>query len=148
MAFSLQDLRNKILTSIRGHRLGFDKDDFLVGVKGTRVPVTNATSDTTATALLNHGFQTVVTTTDDGWTLSAPVPGMKTKIVTGSSSTGLHAIVPTNATIISSNGSVGSSITLVGPGAFIELIGVTTAQWIVGSIRGTTTGNCYASVSS
>lgn len=148
MAFSLQDLRSKILTSIRGHRLGFDKDDFLVGVKGTRVPVTNGTSDTTATALLNHGFQTVVSTTNDTWTLTDPVPGMATRIAVGSSSTGLHSVVPAAATIISSNGSAGSSIILSGPGAYIELTGVTTAQWIVSAIRGTTTGNCYAAVSS
>lgn len=148
MALSIEGLRDKILTSIRGRRLGLDKDDFLVGVKGTRVPVTNATSDTTATALLNHGFQTVVSTTNDTWTLTDPVPGMTTRIAVGSSSTGLHSIVPAAATIISSNGSAGSSIILSGPGAFIELMGASTGQWIVSSIRGTTTGNCYAAVSS
>lgn len=148
MAILIEQLRDRILTSIRGRRLGLDKDDFLVGSKGHRVPVTNATSDTTATLLLNHGFQTVASTTNDTWTLTDPVPGMTTRIAVGSSSTGLHAIVPQAATIISSNGSAGSSITLSGPGSFIELTGVTTAQWIVNSIRQTTLGNCYASVSS
>jgi len=149
MAISLQGLRDKgFLPSIRGRLLGFDKDEFLVGAKGLRVPVTNATSDTTGTALLNHGVQTVVTTTNDTWTLTDPVPGCLTHIAVGSSSTGLHSIVPAAATIISSNGSAGSSMILAGPGAFIVLMGVTTAQWIVSSIRGTTTGNCYAAVSS
>lgn len=149
MALTQEQLRDLALhKSIYGRRLGLDKDDFLVGPKGIRVPVTNATSDTTGTALLNHGFHTVVTTTDDGWTLASPVPGAQVKIVTGSSSTGLHAIVPTNATIISSNGSAGSSITMAGPGAYISLLGNTTAQWIVTGIRDTTAGNTYTSVSS
>ena len=148
MAILSETLRNLIMTSIRGRRLGLDKDDYLVGQRDIRRQVTNATTATTATALSNYGIHTVVTTTNTVWTLASPVQGVPVKIVTGSSSTGLHAIVPTNATIVSSNGSAGSSITLAGPGAFIELVGDSTSRWIVSGIRSTTAGNTFVSVSS
>lgn len=139
MAFSLEQLRNLVRTSIHGRRLGLDPTDFLVGPKGMRVPVHNATSDTTGTAIPNHGIATVVTTTNDVWTLEAPVPGCEVKIMTGSSSTGNHAVVPTNATIISTNGVAGSTITLQGNGAHISLVGLSTSQWAVMSRGGSTT---------
>lgn len=147
MAITLQGTLNTIMTSIRGRRLGLDKDDFLVA-KAYKTPVVAATSDTTGTALNNYGVNAVVTTTNDTWTLASPIPGVPVRIVTGSSSTGLHTVTPTNATIISSNGSAGSSITLAGPGAYIDMVGNTTAQWIVTAIRATTGGNTYVSVSS
>lgn len=148
MAISLESIRNKILTSIRGRRLGFDESDFLAGPKDMRKAVSAATSDTTGTTLVNYGFHTVSTTTDDGWSLQDPVPGVAVRIATATTSTGLHAITPAAATIVSTNGTAGSSITLVGAGSFIELMGISTAQWIVSSIRQTTTGNAYATVSS
>lgn len=148
MAISRESIRNKILTSIRGRRLGLDENDFLAGPSDLRKAVTNATSATTGTAIPNYGFHTVASTTDDGWRLTDPIPGVAVKIATSTTSTGLHAITPVAATIISSNGTAGSSITLVGAGAHIELMGISTAQWLVSSIRQTTTGNTYASVSS
>lgn len=152
MAISLEQVRDKILTSIYGRRLGLDKDDYLCGFKSQRVAVSNATSDTTGTALAPYGVHTVTTTTDDGWRLTdPPAPGVVVRIATGSSSTGLHAVTPVAATIISSNGVAGSSMTLAGAGAYIELTSITTAQWIVTSIMRTTTGvttTPYVTVSS
>lgn len=138
MAFSLEQIRNQIFTSIHGRRLGLDKDGFLAGPKDIRSPVTNATSDTTGTVLLNHGMHTVATTTNDVWTLQDPVPGVQVRIATSTTSTGNHAIVPAAATIISSNGTAGSSITMTRHGAFIELTGISTSQWIVTSMARST----------
>lgn len=138
MAFTLEQIRNQIITSIHGRRLGLDKDGFLAGPKEIRTPVTNATSDTTGTVLLNHGVHTVATTTNDVWTLQDPVPGVCVRIATSTTSTGNHSIVPAAATIISSNGTAGSSITMTRHGAFIELTGISTAQWIVTSMSRST----------
>ena len=149
MAISLTQLANNIRTSIHGRRLGLDNDDCLVGPKQFRRPVTAATSDTTGTALPNYGYVTVTTTTNDGWSLTDPYTGAEVTIVTGSSSTGTHAITPAAATIISSNGVAGSSMSLVGAGAGITLLGLSTSQWVVTSRRGSTTnGGYYATVSS
>lgn len=145
MAYSLEQLRNVILTSVRGRRLGLDHNDYLVGPKDIRKAITNATSDTTGTPLLNYGFHTVTTTTNDTWTLAAPTVGAEVTLVTGSSSTGTHTITPTNATIISTNGVAGASIAMQGAGAHLKLVGISTGQWAVTSIFGSTTA-LYASV--
>lgn len=144
MSFSLGQLANLIRTSIHGRRLGLDNNDFLVGPKGIRPPVTDATSATTATALPNHGLVSVITTTDDGWSLTDPVPGCEVTIFCGSSSTGTHAITPAAATIVSSNGVAGSSISMAGAGASITLAGISTAQWILKNVLGASTGTTGA----
>ena len=141
MALSLEQIRNKILTSIHGRRLGLDADGFLAGAKPVRQVVTNATSDTTGTAIPNHGIASVATTTDDGWTLTDPVPGIGVRIATASTSTGTHTITPAAATIISTNGIAGSAIAMVSQGAYIELMGLSTSVWAVVSRGSTATVN-------
>jgi len=133
MAFSLENLRSNILTSIHGRRLGIDHNGFLVGPKPVRHQVTNATSDTTGTAIPNNGFHTVVTTTNDTWTLTDPAPGCEVTLGAGTVSTGIHTISPVAATIISTNGVAGSGIAFDGPGDSISLVGISTAQWMVTS---------------
>ena len=145
MAITLEGLRNVILTSIRGRRLGLDHNEYLVGPKDIRKSITNATSDTTGTALLNYGYHTIVTTTNDTWTLASPTVGAEVFLMTGSSSTGTHTITPTNATIVSTNGVAGASIAMQGAGAHLGLVGLTTASWGVTTIFGSTTA-LYASV--
>jgi len=150
MAFSLENIRSKILTSIHGRRLGIDPDGFLAGPKPLRQQVTDATvaSAAAGTNLANHGVHTVVTSTNTEWTLTDPIPGVAVRIGTNSTSTGNHAIVPAAATITSTNGVAGSSITLQGIGASIELMGISTAQWLVTSRGGSTTAGATAIVSS
>jgi hypothetical protein len=144
MAFSIGQLANLIRTSIHGRRLGLDPNDFMVGNRGMRVPIQDATSATTATQLQNHGFVSVVTTTDDAWVLADPVPGCQVTLFCGSSSTGTHAITPASAVIVSSNGVAGSSISMGGAGASITLLGVSTAQWAVQNVLGASTGTTGA----
>jgi len=148
MAISLQTLRNSILTSIRGRRLGLTPDETLVGPKDLQKAVTAATSDTTGTAILNYGFHSVVTTTNDAWTLTDPLPGVAVEIATASTSTGTHAIVPAAATIISTNGVAGSSISMQGIGAHLRLVGLSTSQWLVTSRGGSTTAGATVVISS
>lgn len=129
MAQSLENNRSKIKTSVHGRRLGLDNDELLVGVKDVRRVVTNATSDTTGTAIPNHGFASVVTTTDDTWTLTDPIPGVPVRICTNSTSTGLHTISCAAATINSSNGIAGSAVVMNSAGSYVELVGLTTSVW-------------------
>lgn len=131
MAKSINDHREDIRTSIHGRRVGLTHDDYLVGPKQLKDVVTNATSDTTGTNILNHGFHTVSTTTNDGWVLDDPTPGCRVEIATLTTSTGTHAITPDNATIVSTNGVAGSSISMAALGARISLSGISTSQWLV-----------------
>lgn len=131
MALTLESIKKKIRTSIHGRRLGLSHDDYLCGPKDTIRPVTNATSATTATALLPYGMHTVVTTTDDTWTLTDPPhAGLEVKIATNSTSTGTHTISPAAATITSTNGVAGSSIVMNGLGDRITLVALSTAEWM------------------
>ena len=133
MAFSLENLRSKILTSIHGRRLGLDADGFLVGAKPVRNTVTDATSATTGTDIPNNGLVSVVTTTNDTWTLTDPVPGCEVTLAAGSTSTGTHTVTCDNAVIYSTNGIEGASAVLVSAGAFVTLKGLSTAAWAVAS---------------
>ena len=133
MAQSLDAARRKIKTSVHGRRLGLDGDENLVGVKAIRQVVTNATSATTGTALPNHGLVSVVTTTNDTWTLTDPIPGVSVIIATNSTSTGIHTVTCAAATINSTNGVAGDGLLLKGAGAFATLSGLTTAKWALTS---------------
>ncbi len=137
MAQSLADIRAKNITSIHGRRLGMDVDEFLGGQKDIKKVVTNATSDTTGTNLPNHGIASVVTTTDDSWTLTDPVPGVSVLLVTNSTSTGVHTVTCAAATINSTNGVEGAGVLLKSAGAFAMLTGLTTAKWAL-TARGST----------
>jgi len=133
MAYSLNDMRARILTSVHGRRLGLDQDEFLAGSKGCRNVVTDATSDTTGTELPNHGFVSVVTTTNDTWVLEDPLPGVEVTLYTGSTSTGTHTVDVSPAVIYSTNGIEGDQVLLSAAGAFAKLTGVTTAAWALTS---------------
>jgi hypothetical protein len=135
---TLEELRNEKMISIHGRKMALDKDAFIVGPKGRRQPITSATSDTTGTALPNSGHCSVVTTTDDTWTLTDPVEGCVVNIKTGSTSTGVHTITFAAAAGLSSVSSTGTGVTLTGGGAAIELVGLTTALWAIQSRTGTT----------
>ena len=140
MAQTMQQIRALSKTSIRGRRLGLDGDEFLVGVKDVRRVVTNATSDTTATNLPNHGLVSVTTTTNDGWTLADPEVGVGVTIVTGTTSTGVHTVTCDNATLTSSVSDNFGIIAFTGGGASAcQLIGLTTALWSVVSRTSTAT---------
>lgn len=140
MAQSLDTARRLSKTSIRGRRLGLDGDEFLVGVKDVRHVVTNATSSTTATNLPNHGLVSIITTTNDGWVLADPEVGVGVKIVTGSTSTGVHTVTCANATIFSSVSTTIGIISFIGGGgSCCELMGLTTAVWSLVSRTSTAT---------
>ena len=131
---TLNTLRGEIQTSIHGRRLGIDKNEFLI-TKGARHGITAATSDTTGTALPNAGYVTIDSTSGDTYTLTDPVAGCSVTIA--SISTGGAIIVnPVAASIRSSIGDEGDTITLTGRGS-ITLLGESTAMWVPTSILGT-----------
>lgn len=128
MAFSLENLRAKIATSIHGRRLGIDNDGFLVGAKPVRNIVTNATTSTTATDIPNSGYHTVNSTTDGGWDVADPVPGCEVTITAISAST--NTLTFNSATVYSTNGIASSQAVMNALGESITLQGVSTSQWV------------------
>ena len=142
---TLTELRNKIVTSIHGRRIGLDKDACVAGPEGFKRPTVSGTSDTTGTALPNHGYVSVVTSTNDTWTLEDPYADGEVTLVTGSSSTGIHTITMAAATIYSTNGIAGANVLLTGAGAAVSMRGLTTAIWQVTSMAGSSVSNSVSS---
>ena len=126
------------VTSIHGRRLALDHDDNVLA-EGVRLNVVAATSDTTGTALPNHGVVSLVTTTNDGWSLTDPNPGSEVTLMTGSTSTGTHTVTPAAATILSSVGAAGSALAMAGGGASVSLVGLSTSLWAMTALASSAT---------
>lgn len=145
MANTLEQFRNTILTAIHGRRCGIDAKENLVGPKAFVRGVTAATSDTTGTELPNHGYISLVTSTNDTWTLDEPYDGAEVTLMTGSSSTGTHAVTVAPAVIYSTNGIAGAQFNLAGAGAAITARGISTSVWVVTSRSGSSPSNWVSS---
>jgi len=126
------------VTSVHGRRLALDHDDNVLA-EGVRLNVVAATSDTTGTALPNHGIVSLVTTTNDGWSLTDPNPGSEVTLMTGSTSTGTHTVTPAAATILSSVGAAGSALAMAGGGASVSLVGLSTSLWAMTALASSAT---------
>lgn len=145
MAISLNTLRDRILTSIHGRRFGLDNNECMAGPRGFVRPQVAGTSDTTGTDLPNHGYVSVVTTTDDTWRLTDPYVGAEVTLMTGSSSTGVHSINLKNSVCYSTIGIAGSTVVLTGAGAAVTLVAITTAIWQLVSRSGSSASNYVSS---
>lgn len=138
MAYSITTIQNSIETSIYGRRLGLKRlvssdanSQALVGVAAEQLPIADATSDTTGTNITGYGITSVDTTTDDGWLLDNPIPGVRKVIYTGSTSTGIRTVKRKDNTfaIRSSASSTLTTILAQGGGLTLELIGISSALY-------------------
>jgi hypothetical protein len=159
---SLNGLRNSIITSIFGRRAGLsfgnasDTGDYLVGPKDIRVQVEGVSSagstivSTSVANLLSPWGVSLVGATGASATtayqLGAPVPGTVKYIfnpTTGQANigtTGAGAFICSSASVASTQG----NIFLVGKGAYVELLALTTNLWGLAenlAITTVTTGN-------
>lgn len=136
---SLNGLRNQILTSIFGRRLGLDSNGFILGpndfrtqVEGVSSAGSTIVSTAVATSLSNYGISLVGATAASATTayvLSAPQPGVYKTIFCPTSG---YAVIVTSGANICSTGNAGSTqttITFAGKGNSVQLIGLTTALW-------------------
>lgn len=150
MAQSLETLRNSIITSMRGRRVGIDRNDFLIH-KGHKKAITDIDTGDTGTDVKNYGIvQTLCTGSSQTaqWSMEAPEPGVEVTLINGTSSTGTMQFLttPNGADIlISSVGTTVGVVSLLQGGAAVTLVGLTTARWGVKSIGGLrTTGTVDA----
>lgn len=136
---------SKIVTSIHGRQLGLDENGALVVNQRRTGTKLAGTSDSTGTKLANNGYVSVVTTTDDTWTLGEAFPGAVVTLMTGSSSTGIHSINLGGSVCQSSIGIAASTVVLTGAGASVTLYGVTTAIWRQVGMGGSSNSNYVSS---
>lgn len=159
---TLQQLRNSILTSIHGRRLGFRSDEFLVGQKDALRPFQQTlTSGTTATEITNYGVSqfdittaaastaSSIGTTEVGasWTMAAPTEGVEKILIKTSATAGstMPVVVELGTGVTAIDTTLGTTFTgvkLEGVGAYVRLLGIGTTAWVV---IGKSTGTSLAS---
>jgi hypothetical protein len=136
MALTLTTIQNSILTSIHGRRLGLDANARLVGPRGRveEIEDINTTAATTASAFgITQVFTSGSTQGPTQHNLPAPVAGVEKVIVMRSTSTGSQQFLstPNGAAIYSSAGTTANAINFVGPGGYVQLIGISSTIWVV-----------------
>lgn len=147
MAQALETLRSGNVTSLWGRRAGLQLDETLV-IKALKDSIIDIQS-TVPTTALNYGVTRILTSGSSQGptqhTLQAPIPGVITKFVMQSTSTGSQQFLSTGngAAIISgTDGTTKSLVNMIGPGGSVTLLGVTTAAYAViasvGSVTFTT----------
>jgi len=140
MAITLDGLRKFIKTSIHGKRLGLDATERLVGPKGLRLAVTNATSASTGTQLPNYGHITLTSSNAREWQIADPVAGGEVSLSVVSTGSALMTVTPANATFVTSESSTGASMILKNGGTGVTLIGLSTALY---GTRSASPGSTY-----
>ncbi len=149
----LQTLRNSILVSIKGRKLGLTPGEFLVGPKDMAVATQSLTSGSTATSVTNYGITNLDVTTGaastasslgtteigSAWTMAAPEPGVRKTLVKVSATGGstMPVVVAFGTGVTGYNSSFLSTATgvmLNAVGQQVTLMGLTTAKWLVLSL--------------
>lgn len=149
---TLLQLRNNILTSIYGRRLGLNNNEFLAGpkdiVKATQSIGTGTSASSTGTEILNYGITSLAVATAAATTgssygttevagtfaLAAPEPGVEKVIYTATSHSTMLINVQLSTGVTALASSLGSSFggfAFNAPGQFLRLIGLSTSRWLL-----------------
>lgn len=140
MAITLEAIRNQILTSLYGRRLGLDSNEFLVGARSMRQQVTELTSASTNQTVTYNGVTIVnatsaVTSATNTFNLPSPIPGASFTICSGvngttstQGSTTIAFTMPASVTMQSSD-SPGARTVMLPFGTAATLTGVSTALY-------------------
>lgn len=155
---TLSTLRNSILTSIYGRRLGLSKNEFVVGPKDLAKATQSigpssaaSTVSTTGTEILNYGITSLAVATAAATTgssygtaelggvyaLAAPEPGVEKTIYTASDHSTMLISVQFSTGVTALNTSAGSTfggLSFNAPGQWVKLIGLSTSKWLMAGI--------------
>lgn len=151
---SLEGLRNEVLDSIKGRKLGLHPSGYLQGQLSVRDVVTGLTAGSTLVAaganvsLPNYGISIVGSTLTSGstgssgtggfYTLADPLPGIRKVMYNPSTSPAVVACAA--AKIVSTGGAAFGQVTLVTAGSYVELLGISTGIWVAAGQSFITTG--------
>lgn len=145
MALLNEALRNLLMTSIFGRRLGLDSNDYIVGPRDIRNQIEDLT--TVPSTVAAWGVSRVTATgSSQGpvqFTLPAPVPGIQKILLLNTTSTGSFQFLSTAAgasILAASDGTTKGVVNLIGQGGSVTLEAVTSAIW---AVVGTSGGVSY-----
>ena len=150
----LQTIRNNILTSMHGRRVGLDVNQFIQGPKDIRKQTqfigssTNSSASSTGTEIDNFGYTALAVatqaastgssygTTEVGGTfaLAAPAEGVEKLIYTASQHSTMLISVQFSTGVTGQSASAGSSfggLSFNAPGQWVRLLGASTSKWIM-----------------
>ncbi len=149
---TLQGLRNQYLTQIHGRRLALDPNDYLVGPRDLRLQVSGfssggstVTSTSVASNIDPFGYTVVGATgasATTAYTLAAPVPGVR-KVIFNPTTGGVTVLTSAAGALIITTGSITSTFgqfSMAAKGAYVELVGLSTALWGVMGVSQISTG--------
>lgn len=122
------------LVSLHGRALGFDAD---TGVLSRHGVTDGPTAASTSAALARSGVSTLGATAAKDYTLEAPKAGVRKTLVSTNGTT--QTVTATGATFLTTAGSTPNKVSMESTGAFLELVGLSTALWAVVGKVGTTT---------
>lgn len=128
------------LHSLYGKKFALDKDGFAVGTPGVREPVESSTA---ASTLANSGISILSGSTATFTLPGAAAPGVRKTIINGSSlSTATMTITRSSSalSIVGSTGGdfLGATVNLLHAGSALNLVAVSTLQWILAGARPST----------
>lgn len=141
MALLIETLRNQIMSSIWGRRLGLDKDGFVIGQKGPRDQIEDI-STTAASSASPFGTTRVLTSgssQNSQYTLQVmPVGAYKILMQPTSTSTGVQTFTAASGVAFanSSDGSTSAVISLLGKGAVAMLQAVSSTLIVCLNVTG------------
>lgn len=130
---AIYDWKDKMAVKLFGRKIGLDHNEYVVGPKGVRESL-EVSTETTGT-VAKHG-KTAITSTAGVWLLEAPqfVGHRKTIHNASAATTATLQIVRTSSdsgvTILGSTGAGGVKINLINAGAGVDLMGISTSQWL------------------
>lgn len=130
---ALTDLKNKFLTSIHGRKFGVDHNGFTIGHNGYRLPYEQSTA---ASTLANYGTS-ILSGAAATHTLNAPPSiGARKEIINASSvSTATMNIIRSSSgsgvTFSGSTALGGVNISLIGRGAAVDLVAISSLEWAI-----------------
>ena len=131
MAMSIEQIRQTIITSLFGRRLGLSVDQYLVGALDNKVVTQQATTLTTGTRINAHGFTGVSSSTNTTWTMDPPVEGVSKQLAATSTSTGTMTVqLPTGANFVTTAGSSFNQVAFTALGQSIDLFGASTSVFM------------------
>ncbi len=158
MGQTLNQVRNKILTSIYGRRMGLSQGDFLAGPKGVIKAIqviepssALSTVSTTGTEITNYGITSLAVATEAATTgssygstevggqflIAAPEPGIEKIIYTATNHSTMLITVNFSTGVTGINTSAGSTfggLSFNAKGQWVRLYGLSTAEWLMAGI--------------
>lgn len=137
MALTLETLRNNIVTSLYGRRLGLQVDQTLVGVRDIKMEIEDITTASTGSALAAYGYSQILTSGSTQGpvqlNLPAPVPGTRKYVMMNTTSTGSHQLLstPAGAQFRSASDGATAGVVNLRQGGGVCLHAITSTLWLV-----------------